>query len=138
MKQGDRYYIVGSKGLISATEDELLSTAPLSERYYSAGDGLGSGVSINSKNFIYNDIVYLCTGEGVMTFDLSNVEINEVAPKVTISEVDIDGQKYYYDELEGGLDIPSDTQRIEISFAVLSYTNRENIQVKYQLVGFDN
>ncbi len=138
MKQGDRYYIVGSKGLISATEDELLSTAPLSERYYSAGDGLGSGVSINSKNFIYNDIVYLCTGEGVMTFDLSNVEINDVAPKVTISEVDIDGQKYYYDELEGGLDIPSDTQRIEISFAVLSYTNRENIQVKYQLVGFDN
>ncbi|MCR5227292.1 MAG: response regulator [Eubacterium sp.] len=138
MREEDKYYIVGSKGLIYATEDELLSTAPLTERYYSSGDGLNSSVSINSKNYIYSDIVYLCTGEGVMTLDLSNVEINAVAPKVTISEVDVDGQKYYYDELEGGLEIPSDTQRIEISFAVLSYTNRENIQVKYQLVGFDN
>ncbi|SEP93187.1 Signal transduction histidine kinase [Lachnospiraceae bacterium NE2001] len=138
IKDDDKYYIVGSKGLIYATEDELLSTAPLSERYYSVGDGLGSSISINSKNFIYSNVVYLCTAEGVMTYDLSNIQINDVPPKVTISEVDVDGHKYYYDELEGGLDIPSDTQRLEISFAVLSYTNRENIQVKYQLVGFDN
>ncbi len=131
-------YVIGSKGLIIATEDELLSTVPLTERYYSSGDGLENSISSNSQNTMNNGIIYVCTVNGVETFNTYNIVMNDVPPKLTVSEVDVDGTKYYYDQMGGELVIPSDTQRIEISFAVLSYSNRDNIQVQYQLVGFDN
>ena len=131
-------YVIGSKGLIIASEDELLSTVPLSERYYSTGDGLEGSISSSSKNTMNSGVIYICTVNGVETFNTYNIVMNDVPPKLTISEVDVDGTKYYYDQMGGELVIPSDTQRIEISFAVLSYSNRDNIQVQYQLVGFDN
>ena len=134
----DKVYIIGSKGLIYATEDELLSTMPLSEKYYASGDGIESSITINSHSGVFNSVVYICTTSGVVTFDTKNIRLNDVPPKMTVSEVDIDGNKYYYDQIGDELVVPSDTQRVEISFAVLSFTNRENIQVEYQLVGFDS
>ncbi len=133
----DKVYIVGSKGLIYATEEELLSTNPLSERYYAGGDGIESSISLNSHSEVYDSVVYICTNSGVLSFDTRNIDANEVPPKMTVSEIDIDGSKYYFDQMGDELIVPSDTQRIEISFAVLSFSNRENIQVEYQLVGFD-
>ncbi|MCR5213955.1 MAG: response regulator [Eubacterium sp.] len=134
----DKVYIVGSKGLIYATEEELLSTAPLSERYYSSGDGIENRVSINSHSEVFDNIVYVCTNSGMLTFDTENIKTNDVPPKMTVSEIDIDGVKFYFDQMGSELIVPSDTQRIEISFAVLSFFNRDNIQVEYQLVGFDD
>ena len=130
-------YIVGSKGLIYASEDDLLSTSYIAERYYSTGDGLDGAVTINCKCCIYDSDIYIPTTSGLDTFSIDNIQINDVSPKLTISEINIDGDIYYYDQLGGEINVPSDTQRVEVSFAVLSYTNRENIQVEYQLVGFD-
>lgn len=139
IKSGDKLWIIGSKGLIGTTEEELLGTAGLSERYYSSGDGLSKRLNIYSKNAIdENGILYLCCSSGIMTFNTNNVYFNETAPKLNVSEVDVDGKIYYYDQIGGELTVPSDTQRIAISFSVLSYTNRENIIVTYKLNGFDN
>lgn len=134
----DKLYIIGSKGIINATEDELLSTTPLSERYYSSGDGIENGISANSKNCIDDSIIYICSSNGVITFNTKDIVKNTTPPKITVSEVDIDGEKFYYDKIGEELVIDSDTQRVEISFAVLSFSNRENIQIQYQLLGFDN
>ncbi len=133
----DVMYIVGSKGIICSSESELLGTAPLTERYYSTGDGLDSTITINSRSCVYKGVLYICTEDGVFTFDSKNIEKNTVPPKINVSEIDVDGKKYYFDQNGGELVIPDKAQRVEISFAVLSYTNRENIQVFYQLVGFD-
>ena len=134
----DVMYIVGSKGILCTSESDLLGTAPLTERYYSTGDGLDSTITINSRSCAYNGIIYICTEDGVFTFDSQNIEKNTIPPKINVSEIDVDGKKYYFDQNGGELVIPNKAQRVEISFAVLSYSNRENIQVFYQLVGFDS
>ncbi len=137
LMEDEKTYIVGSKGLLISNESELLGTAPLKDRYYSSGDGIDGMVTINSNSCVRTGIVYLCTDTGVYTFDSNNIEKNYESPKITVSEVDVDGKKYYFDQMGGELNIPNKAQRIEISFAVLSYSNRENISVVYQLVGFD-
>ncbi|MBO6166376.1 MAG: response regulator [Eubacterium sp.] len=139
INSGDKLWIIGSKGLIGTTEDELLGTSGLSERYFSSGDGLSKRINIYSDNAIDDDgILYLCCNSGIMTFNTNNVFSNETAPKLNLSEVDVDGKLYYYDQIGGELTVPADTQRISLSFSVLSYTNRENISVTYKLNGFDN
>ena len=139
INSGDKLWIIGSKGLIGTTEEELLGTNGLSERYFSSGDGLSKRINIYSDNAIDDEgILYLCCSSGIMTFNTNNIFSNEAAPKLNISEVDVDGKLYYYDQIGGELTVPADTQRISISFSVLSYTNRENISVTYKLNGFDN
>lgn len=136
--KGDVVYIIGSKGFIYATENELLGTKALSERYYSYGDGIEAPITANSKNYFDGTKCYICTNKGIITYDSENIYENEVAPRVTISEVDVDGETKYFNQYEDTIEIPADAQRVEISFAVLTFSNRENIKVRYQLIGFDN
>ncbi|MBQ9871527.1 MAG: response regulator [Eubacterium sp.] len=137
-EEGDRLWIVGSKGVLCTTEEELLGTEGISSRYYAQGDGLGSALTLNSRDYIDNNILYLCSERGVYMINTQNIVKNEVAPKLTVSEINVDDTVYHYDQLGGSLTVPSGTQRISIAFSVLSYTNRENIQVEYMLEGFDN
>ena len=135
----NKLWIIGSKGLLGTTEEELLGTSGLSERYFSSGDGLSKKINIYSESALdSNGILYLCCTSGILTFDTNNVYTNSTAPKLNISEVDVDGKIYYFDQIGGELTVPPNTQRIAISFSVLSYTNRENISVTYKLNGFDN
>ena len=133
-----KVYLLGSKGLIITDENELLGTAPLSERYYSAGDGLSSPVTGSSKNFISDkEILYICTGKGVLTFNVNKIPTNEATPKISVTDVNVDGKIIRFNQSGSSITIPSDSQRVEISFAVLSFSNRENIEITYQLEGFD-
>ncbi len=131
-------YIIGSKGLFIADEDSLLGTTALNNRYISSGDGISSPVTRNSKSIILNNKIYLCTGNGVLAFDTNNIPENDIEPKITVTDVDVDGIIMHYNQTGGSITIPSNTQRVEISFAVLSFVNRENIHIEYQLEGFDN
>ncbi len=131
-------YIIGSKGVLSASESDLLKAGGLSERYYAAGDGLNKKLTQNSRNMMDADgAIYLCCDSGVLLFRTEDHYRNMTAPKLTVSEVNVDGKTYSFDQLGGSLTVPAKTQRISISFSVLSYTNRENIKVQYKLNGFD-
>ncbi|MCR5543991.1 MAG: response regulator, partial [Eubacterium sp.] len=116
----------------------LLGTAALSERYFSSGDGIEGSITSGSHNFINDSGLYICTTKGALYFDNNEIFTNEIPPMITVSEVNVDGEVYYYNQLDEELTIPSDTQRVEISFSVLSFSNRENIKVQYQLEGFDS
>ncbi len=138
MYRGGRLYITGSKGILSADETDLLKAGGLSERYYSAGDGLSKKLTQFSRNMMDEDgSIYLCCDTGILQFRTVDHYVNSTAPKLTVSEVNVDGETYSFDQIGGGLTVPANTQRISISFSVLSYTNRENIEVKYKLNGFD-
>ena len=79
--QDGNVWILGSKGLLATTEEELLSTSDLSERYFAAGDGLSRKININSHNMIDpGGNLYLCCNTGIMTFDTENVYSNSTAP----------------------------------------------------------
>ncbi len=130
-------WIIGSKGILKTNEDELLRPEGVSGRYYAQGDGLSGVISLYSRNITRKEILYLCTNKGVFIMNTKKIPLNEVAPKLTISEINVDDKVYHLDQLGGSLNIPSTTQRLSIAFSVLSYTNRENIQVEYSLDGFD-
>ena len=137
-QDGDSMWIVGSKGVLRTTETELLSTEGISGRYYAQGDGLARSITLYSHNVIRNHMLYLCCDGGIYMVPTDSVYENDTSPKLTVSEINVDDTVYHYDQIGGSLKIPSGTQRVSISFAVLSYTNRENIQVEYMLQGFDS
>ena len=137
-EDGNRLWIIGSKGVLCTTEDELLGTGEIKSRYYAQGDGLSSPLTLYSNAMIRKDLLYLCTGQGIYTMTIGDPHTNGIAPKLTVSEINVDDSVYHFDQIGGSLSIPADTQRVSISFAVLSYINRENIQVEYMLEGFDS
>ena len=138
LMDGDQVWIVGSKGVLCTSEEELLGTEPMTSRYWAQGDGLSSGLTLNSNAILLDHVLYLCSEQGIYMIDTKSVMKNEVAPRLNVSEINVDDQVYHFDQIGGSLTVPSDTQRISISFAVLSYINRENIQVEYMLQGFDS
>lgn len=139
LQKNDDIYLIGSKGILTTTEDELLGTAPIVNRYLSTGDGIDSPITPNSNSIIGDDnIIYICTSKGIVTFNPAMIYINKIPPKINVTDVIIDGKTQHFNEAGNSISIPSDTQRVEIYFGVLSFQNRENIKVTYQLVGFDN
>ncbi len=137
-EQGMYLWITGSKGVLRTTEKELLGTEEMKSRYYAQGDGLSSPLTLYSNALILNHVLYVCSNQGIYTMSTEGIRTNEVAPKLTVSEINVDDQVYHFDQIGGSLTVPSKTQRVSISFAVLSFINRENIQVEYQLQGFDS
>lgn len=137
VKDGE-VYIISSKGVLFTSEEKLLGTEALKERYYNMGDGLSKTFTLHSRCALSDaGVLYLCCNEGVSLLDTKHLRKNEIPPKLTVSSVDVDGTVYYYDQLGGGLTVPAGAQRIAISFSVLSYVNRENLEVRYKLEGFD-
>ena len=135
----ENFYIIGSKGVLKTTESRLISAEALQERYLSQSDGLRKKITINSKSIVdESHKIYICTNDGIVMLDNSDLRINNTSPRLTISEVDIDDKIYYFDQIGGSIKIPAKTQRVAISFSVLSYTNRDNIKATYKLDGFDS
>lgn len=135
---GDDVWIVGSMGILRSTEEELLGNQGISERYLNENDGLTKTVNTTGNSYIdKNNFMYVCCDTGISVLDTSNIYINQVAPKISVTAVDVDGVKYEFNDLADGLKIESNVSRITIDFAVFSYCNRGSIQVEYSLKGFD-
>ncbi len=139
IERDDNIWLITSKGVLRTSQDELLSTTGLNSRFWSYGDGLSKTTTITSRNCIdrYN-ILYICCNDGLMTMDILNIPINNTHPKFSVSEINIDGTSYTYDQIGGNLTVPSDTTRITISFSLLTFVNRENAMIRYMLSGVDS
>jgi ligand-binding sensor domain-containing protein/signal transduction histidine kinase/DNA-binding response OmpR family regulator len=132
-------WIFGSKGIQKYYENDLLSTAEPPYESFTKSDGLISSITDASTNYIdENGIVYVCCDEGICSLDYTNLYINEVAPNVRISSVTVDEKEYAFSEIKDEIKVPGDTNRITVEFSVLSYVNRNDIQVKYYLEGFED
>ncbi len=131
-------WIIGSRGVLRTNEDELLGNQGISGRYLTQTDGLDNLITINSWSYIdTNHKLYICTNQGINTLDTESIPVNEAPPRIAVSEIDVDGEIYSFDRLDGELTVSNSVNRITINFGVLSYSNRENIQVQYMLEGFD-
>ncbi len=133
-----KIYIIGSKGVLCTTEEDILSTEPIKERYLSKGDGIQKTISLSHKTILdKNGILYILCDEGIYSLDTNNIPVNDNSPKLIVSEVDVDDKVYSFDSIDEKLTIPRDAKKVSISFGALCYSNRENVRVEYKLEGFD-
>lgn len=134
----DFVWIISSMGVLRTTEEELLGSNGISGRYLDADDGLNKTINAYSNSYMdRNGILYICCNTGICSLDTKNITYNQIAPKIRVTAVDVDGQRYEFDDLANGLEVESDVSRITIDFAVFSYRNRGDIKVEYRLEGFD-
>ncbi len=135
----DFIWIISSMGVLRTTEDELLGSNGISSRYLDADDGLNKTINAYSNSFMdTNGILYVCCNTGICSLDTKNISYNQIAPKIRVTAVDVDGKRYEFDDLANGLKVGSDVSKITIDFAVFSYLNRGDIEVEYRLEGFDS
>lgn len=131
-------WVIGSKGVLRTTEEELLGSQGIAGRALDKNDGLTKDINtvchgtIDSKGNLY-----VCCNTGICILDTKQIRYNNVAPKIKVTAIDVDGTMYEFDDLTDGLKVSSDTNRITVHFAVFSFSNRENISVEYFLDGFD-
>ena len=139
MDESGNLWIFGSRGIQKYYEGDLLSSAAPEGESYTKNDGLISGISDNSTEYISaTGKVYVCCDQGLSVLDLNQIYTNEVSPQVRISSVTVDDKEYAFSDLDGKIRVPGDTNRIVVKFSVLSYVNRGDIQVKYHLEGFED
>ncbi len=132
-------WIFGSRGMYRYYEKDILSSASPEFISFSKNDGIISNITEKSTNYVSNSgTVYVCCDEGLCKINLESEYVNEIAPKVRVASVEVDGEEYPVSELDGQIDVPKNTNRITIRFSVLSYVNREDINVNYYLEGFES
>ena len=131
-------WLIGSLGILRSSEDELLGSNGISERYLATGDGLIKTISTTGNACIdKNGKLYICCNEGISVLNTEHIWYNEMPPIIKVTKIDVDGVSYEFDDLSDGLLIKRDASKITIDFAVFSYMNRGNMKVEYQLEGFD-
>ncbi len=134
----DFMWLVGSRGVLRTTEEELLGSKGVAGRYYDTSDGLTKTINTTGNAYIDKDgKLFICCNDGICTMDTTNIPYNLVAPRIKVTAISLDGDTYEFDDLEDGLKVKNDVSRITIDFAVFSFNNRGNIQVQYSLKGFD-
>lgn len=132
-------WIFGSKGLYRYYEKDILSSASPEYICFTKNDGIISGITEKSTNYVSSSgTVYVCCDEGLCKINLDDEYVNEIAPKVRVAAVEVDGKDYPVSDLDGQIDVPKNMNRITIRFSVLSYVNRADINVDYYLEGFES
>ena len=132
-------WIFGSKGLYRYYEKEILSSAAPEYMSFSKNDGIISAITEKSSNYVTSDgQVYVCCDEGLCSINIGSEYKNEIAPKVRVASVELDGVLYPFSESDGRINVPKSTNRITIRFSVLSFVNRADVSVDYYLEGFES
>lgn len=132
-------WLIGSMGVLRSSEDELLGSNGISDRYLTTGDGLTKTINTTGNACIdHEGKLYICCNEGISVLDTENIWYNTVPPVIKVTKIDIDGVSYEFDDLNDGLVVKRDASKITIDFAVFSYMNRGNMKVEYMLEGFDS
>ena len=132
-------WMFGSRGLYRYYEKDILSNASPEYISFTKNDGIISNITEKSTNYVSKTgVVYVCCDEGLCRINLNSEYVNEVAPRVRIASIEVDGTEHQFSDLDGQIDVPKNTNRITIKFSVLSYVNRADISVEYYLEGFES
>ncbi len=116
----DMAYVTCSSGLYELTVDELCSDTETRYKLYGAGEGLLSGLTANSWNYVSeNGEIFLCGNNGVIVFDGRTVgEIGEL--KFGITSMECDGTVFCVAD-EGNPVIPAKARNVSLYASVRNY-----------------
>ncbi len=126
-------WLMKSFGLIRISREALTGGTQEYETL-SRKDGLTSSITANSWNYMDEDnVLYLCTGNGMYYIDLKDMYRNTAAPKVSLGQMSTDTVIYYKPQ---DMELHADTQRITLQLDLLSFCSGDGI-LEYYLEGFD-
>ena len=112
-------YITCSSGLYEIGRKELCNDTSAQAKLYGAGDGLLSGLTANSWNYVGADgTIFLCGNEGVISFDGNKLK-ESTDMKFGLVSMECDGTKIGLDE--NLLMIPANTKNVSIYASVRNY-----------------
>ena len=126
---GETVYITCSSGLYETTLSELCSDSQKNYKLYGAGEGLISGLTANSWNYVAEDgDVFLCGNQGVVVFDGSRAGRN-AEMKFGIVSMECDGivSETFADNVPL---IPATTRNVSLYASVRNYAFRD-VKVRF-------
>lgn len=116
---GETAYVTCSAGLYEISLDDLCADNCSRIRLYSAGEGLFSGLTANSWNYISEDgELYLCSNSGVMMFDRNAVN-NDMGMKFGIVSLECDDNSII--PTGNTFNIPGSAKNISVYASVRNY-----------------
>ncbi|MGN0696521.1 MAG: HD domain-containing phosphohydrolase [Oscillospiraceae bacterium] len=119
MLRDDTAYVTCSAGLYEIKLDDLLDDDCSRIRLYSAGEGLFSGLTANSWNYISeNGELYLCSNSGVMVFNRNAVN-NDTDMKYGIVSLECDDEIII--PADDTFNIPDNAKNISVYATVRNY-----------------
>lgn len=138
----DNVYFTKTEGIYCVNRLAMLADEELDVTRYGIKDGLRGGLNANSRSVIHESVLYLAASEGMNIFVLEGGKDEQLPPKVYINHIEAqyeNGEEAFsYIPEDGGqtITIPSDTRRLVIRFACLSFSGKE-FMLEYKLSGFD-
>lgn len=133
---GEKAYITCSAGLYEIGLNDLCDDNCDQIRLYNAGDGLFSGLTANSWNYISeNEELYLCSNNGVIIFN-PKTESSEANMKFGIASLECDEQDIKA-TAENTFSIPADAKNISIYASVRNYSFSD-AKVRFYVKEFDS
>ncbi|MDD7428829.1 MAG: two-component regulator propeller domain-containing protein [Oscillospiraceae bacterium] len=116
---GDTAYVTCSAGLYEIKLADLCDDNCSRIRLYSAGEGLFSGLTANSWNYISeNGELYLCSNSGVMVFDRNAVN-NDTDMKYGIVSLECDDERII--PADDTFNIPDNAKNISVYASVRNF-----------------
>ncbi len=133
---GETAYISCSAGLYETELSELCADSGNRFRLYGANEGLLSGLTANSWNYISDEgELYLCSNNGVIVFDSSSRNA-AASMKCGVVSVECDGTEMKVTD-SGSFTVPSNAKNISIYASVRNYTFAD-VKVRFYIPELDD
>jgi energy-coupling factor transport system substrate-specific component len=130
----DEIWFIRSRGISIAGISNLLSDDALVIRNLRRHDGLSSNITANSWNALTDTgMLYVSTSEGVFSINTRSMYKNETVPTALVSAIYADGELIIAED--GVYTVSSDTRRVDIHIALLSFASGEGT-MSFMLEGF--
>ncbi|MBR6753522.1 MAG: HD domain-containing protein [Clostridia bacterium] len=130
----DKLYLLQNSGVLEVDAARLMQGQKAETTLYSFQHGLTGSLNANTWHHLTADqTLYMATRSGISVFAFAGVDTP--LPTGMIQAVQADQTVY---EHPTSLTLPSDTHRITIDFASLSYAETDQSIMSYQLAGFSS
>lgn len=128
-----RLWLLQNNGILVVDKAQLLSGEYTEAVTHSFGHGLTGSLNANTWNHLADDgRLYLSTRSGISIFGFREVE--NTLPSGIINDIQVDGKVFEHPEV---IHLSSDTRRITLDFAMLSYADTSQSRIAYWLEGLD-
>ncbi len=126
-------WLLQNNGILVVDKAELLSGEYTEAVTHSFGHGLTGSLNANTWNYLSKDaLLYLATRSGISIFGFREVE--NALPSGIVNDIQIDGEVIEHPQV---IYLDSDTRRITLDFAMLSYADTSQSRIAYWLEGLD-